>query len=172
MTQPTEQLLKDPAWWDENCEPWAQLVAIENDARGGFELMHQRASAHGSMISVKHPDNDLTFYERPEPQSQEWDGEGLPPVGGECECTFAVEQHDTWHKGRVVFSGIDPEGREFFIVDTKTYQACYRSLAHVRPLRTKEQRDRDELLEIIYMNEPSEVIADAILAAGWRKGAE
>lgn len=65
MKAPTEQQLKDPAWWDSNCAPWAITLAIETDARGGFERIHQRSGSDSSVIEVAHPDNDITLYHRP-----------------------------------------------------------------------------------------------------------
>jgi len=99
----------------------------------------------------------------------QWDGEECPPpIGSVCECTFSVEHHDTWHKGKVTYHGIDPEGREFFIVDTGTYQACYRSLDHVRPIRTESEKQRDELAnllgETVKMRNTFGEMADSILA--------
>lgn len=125
-------------------------------------------------------DNDPCCIPRPKPQPAnewvdgmpQWDGKECPPqIGSVCECTFAIEHHDTWHQGEVVFRGIDPEGREFFIVDTKVYQACYRSLDHVRPLHTKAERQREELIKVMddarrngVAGDLLTMVADAILS--------
>lgn len=102
----------------------------------------------------------------------EWDESTFPvPIGARCECTFAVEQHDTWHKGESVFHGIDPEGREYMVVDTGAYQACFRSLDHIRPIRTKAERDREELESTLlrWKDSTVEVIAGILIDNGWKK---
>lgn len=73
------------------------------------------------------------WIERP---AAEWDGQGLPPVGIECE---AVYESGAWHRvkvighdeGRIVFRWM--EGR-----DKGRYGACAISV-YFRPLRTAEQ---------------------------------
>lgn len=71
----------------------------------------------------------------------EWDGEGLPPLGADVECTFAVEDKKFWHHGNVVYRGLQPEGDDFIVVKTEQFSACYREGGGmVRPYRTPEQR--------------------------------
>ena len=104
----------------------------------------------------------------PRPTKQEWEGGLFPvPIGAKCECTFGVEHHDTWHKGECVFQGIDPEGREYVVIDTGTYQACFRSLDHIRPLKSQHERQREELLSFLegnWLQLDKEEIVDAILS--------
>ena len=92
------------------------------------------------------PDGCMGYFhecaiERPAP----WAGEGLPPVGADVECTFAVEMHEIWHRGTVIFNGIQPEGDAFVVVDTGKFQACYRHDGTcLRPYRTPEQIAAEE----------------------------
>lgn len=159
----TKRLATDAAYWRE-CDPSGgeathfDEVAVRFIKRNGHGWLHYMAGQWISFAPVKR------VIPRPQAPEAEW-VDGLPRMGARVECTFAVEHHDTWHKGKVTFHGIDPEGREFFIVDTGIYQACYRSTDHVRPLRTKEQRQKDELEAIIHdcTYDPKD-IADAILS--------
>lgn len=78
-------------------------------------------------------------------QPEEWNGEGLPPVGADVECTFAVEDHKVWHRGTVVHRAFQPEGDEFVVVSTGAISACYRADGTcVRPARTPEQIAAEE----------------------------
>lgn len=74
-----------------------------------------------------------------------WTGAGLPPVGADVECTFAVEMHEIWHRGTVVYCATAPEGYQFVVVDTGEVSACYRADGTcLRPYRTPEQIAADE----------------------------
>ncbi len=72
-------------------------------------------------------------------QKPSWNGEGLPPVGCECECQFL----DAWHVCKVLFVGaevivgvIDGSERAFSVSHTK-----------FRPLRTESEMKRDAAIE-------------------------
>lgn len=80
-------------------------------------------------------------------QNPAWNGEGVPPVGCECECQFL----DAWHVCKVLFVGaevivgvIDSSERAFSVNHTK-----------FRPLRTEAERNREKAAEAIdfYMPE-------------------
>jgi len=78
-------------------------------------------------------------------ETPKWNGEGLPPVGADVECTFAVEDHKVWHRGTVVHRAFQPEGGEFVVVSTGAISACYRADGTcVRPYRTPEQIAAEE----------------------------
>ncbi|EBB4192240.1 hypothetical protein CHY78_14585 [Salmonella enterica] len=74
-------------------------------------------------------------------QKPAWNGEGVPPVGCECECQFL----DAWHLCKVLFVGaevivgvIDGSERAFSVSHTK-----------FRPLRTESERKHEAVLESI-----------------------
>lgn len=74
-------------------------------------------------------------------QKSAWNGEGLPPVGCECECQFL----DAWHVCKVLFVGaevtvgvIDGSERAFSVNRTK-----------FRPLQSEAERKRDAAVEAI-----------------------
>ena len=68
-------------------------------------------------------------------QKSAWNGEGLPPVGCECECQFL----DAWHVCKILFVGaevivgvIDDSERAFSVSHTK-----------FRPLQSEAKRKRE-----------------------------
>lgn len=72
-------------------------------------------------------------------QKPAWNGEGLPPVGCECECQFL----DAWHVCKVLFIGaevivgvIDGSERAFSVSHTK-----------FRPIKSEAERKRDAAIE-------------------------
>lgn len=74
-------------------------------------------------------------------QKPAWSGEGVPPVGCECECQFL----DAWHVCKILFVGaevivgiIDDSERAFSVNHTK-----------FRPLRTEAERKHETVLESI-----------------------
>lgn len=100
---------------------------------------------------------------------EEWSGEGLPPAGTEC-----------------IFNRPGDKSYECEVIGYDGYLAvcampeeypCQDYVAidplRLSPLRTKEQRDREELLLFLQGNwlqlDKAEIV-DAIIAAGWRKG--
>lgn len=100
----------------------------------------------------------------PRPTRQEWDGEGLPPVGVECEVDDPVLGN--WNKCIVKWIG-----REVVVVDRpEGGELCVLKRAeNFRPLKSQQKRQREELAGFI-SNELGESkylglgIADAILS--------
>lgn len=182
MKEPTEQQLKDPKWWDENApegathfwEPSSDWYRVDSDGTTyAFYDNQWRVPCHGFRLGKER------IHQRPEkPASPEWDGKTFPvPIGATCRCTFAVERHDRWHKGRCVFHGIDPEGRGYMVIDTGAYQACFRSLDHVRTIRTQAEREvevlQEDLLGILpfceYTDDQISEMAKILHTQGYRK---
>lgn len=65
-----------------------------------------------------------------------WGGEGLPPVGCECERSWAG---DKWLQCKIIFSGDD-----IVVVKLATREAAYRlSDVRFRPILTEAERKRD-----------------------------
>lgn len=98
-------------------------------------------------------------------QNPAWNGEGLPPVGCECECQFL----DAWHVCKVLFVGaevivgvIDGSERAFSVSHTK-----------FRPLQSEAERKRNSAVEAMqreadegdnWIYSEYEIIYDAIAA--------
>ncbi|EAR5131664.1 hypothetical protein BZF73_03500 [Salmonella enterica] len=91
---------------------------------------------HECIVSRKQYESALSASQKPA-----WNGEGVPPVGCECECQFL----DAWHLCKVLFVGaevivgvIDGSERAFSVSHTK-----------FRPLRTESERKHEAVLESI-----------------------
>ena len=101
------------------------------------------------------------------PDAPEWNGEGRPPVNTKCK---AVSCHKlrtgtvVWHRegSDVDALVLDEDGFTAFWADT------------FAPLKTQAEREHEELAELLYnhgmVNRDCDPAADAIIAAGWRKG--
>lgn len=105
-------------------------------------------------------------------ESTEWNGEGLPPVGCVCEALITGE----WKRVKVAFSGDDLElnaSGEFVVIDLENTHLSWAD--EFRPLRTKEQIEREETVKsMVYFLEYApfiswEDIAGRIFDAGYRK---
>lgn len=150
-----ERLKVDESLWPEGATHFVAGGSVFSDVFWRVEDdAGVEAWAVGMSELVHYPDPFWPYESLPKmiprpakTQAPEWYGEFPPPIGSACECTFAIERNDRWHKGEVVLHGIDPEGRRYFVVDTGAYQPCFRSVARVRPIRTKERRERDETIE-------------------------
>ena len=77
--------------------------------------------------------------------SQEWSGDGLPPVGLDVECTF--ESWGYWRKGRVLYYGkqmifMEQDGE---YPDSKKFEGSMNPDGiKFRPIRTAEQIAAEE----------------------------
>lgn len=173
MKAPAQEQLNDPAWWDENAGT----------------ASHYCPTNKQFYDSRLHP---CCFTRPTKPAAPEWGGEGLPPVGSKV----VLRGKEKAASGRSGFSpGHDNAGEEVkiychFTDDTGVELAAYvgtnKRIGGVacarafKPIRTKEQREREELVEVLtnfFFDDVSETlkpedIADAIIAAGWPKGGE
>lgn len=164
MNTPTEAQLKDLKWWDENIGSAIRSIAIETDPHGGLYEIHKFLSESGAAYKeTSRFGNDIRVYKRP--ATPEWDGEGLPPVG--CECEMANPMCDRFelveiiaHKGEwaIYWDGSSPgKARSDWF----------------RPLRTKAERlaqhlaERDAFLaEDAEPQSEQEPVADRIMELG------
>lgn len=77
-------------------------------------------------------------------QKVEWDGEGLPPVG--CECEFMKYErgyHEAWRKGTILYASahtvvIDDYNPGEIVGHPRTFQ--------FRPIRSETDKKRDEAI--------------------------
>ena len=71
-----------------------------------------------------------------------WNGEGLPPVGCECECQFRGE----WQKCTILFSG-----KQIVVVMVGDDEYPFESKGSLfRPIRSEVERKRDDICDKIY----------------------
>ena len=76
--------------------------------------------------------------------SIEWNGEGLPPVGCECEAKIPVKNVWGWRRVKVVHTGNPASEKEALVFDVEsTYPAW---VDEFRPIRTEAERKREEVL--------------------------
>lgn len=94
----------------------------------------------------------------------EWNGEGIPPVGTECEAA--------WGEGS--------EWLKCVIVSAKAIAYFHRNEWHIgrashvnfRPLQSEEQKQVAEIAEIMQKNNSYQGKAQAVYNAGFRKVVE
>lgn len=191
MKAPTEEQLRDPAWWDENVPSGCEKVGVAyiDGKVWSHEFMMPGVTAMTSPCNA-----DVRFFSRPfrpeptkeerlaqhiaerdaflaedEAQPQAWDGEGLPPVDEWVEHC----KHGGWATTKVVgFDGSMPvcshgEGKYYGVPVSK-----------MRPLRAKDLRDRERhdltkiIKEAIRLGLNEQGISNMVWSAGWRKGVE
>jgi hypothetical protein len=104
------------------------------------------------------------------PAAQEWDGEGLPPVGIICDVWHLKK---TWRRAGIVAYVMSVEGEKavWQLVDYSEWGgdlAC-----NFRPIRSQAERDRKVLAEVlgncVKMRATFGEMADIIIDAGWCK---
>lgn len=90
-----------------------------------------------------------------------WNGEGLPPVGCECECQFGGE----WQKCTILFSG-----KQIVVVMVGDDEYPFESKGSLfRPIRSESDRKRDEAVKAIMLTGWCQTAAEEIydlVAAG------
>ena len=169
--KPTDEQLNDPRWWDENAPIDATHLAFHETGRTWFKanedgtpmLWHMRFDEWREGFVYGSP---VKMIPRPTAQPKDappWNGEGLPPVGCECECWDGEE----WHLGQSVGPYL---GGWLCMLTNNRERPFVGTELDFRPLRTPEQRLRDELEDLMKGNDffvPSWIrgrLADAILA--------
>lgn len=108
------------------------------------------------------------------PTAPSWSGEGLPPVGTECELHHETWGNNIWQKVTVKYAS-----NEYFITaDVAGEQHWHSRNTLLRPIRTPEQIAKDERdkaideirRELMPADEyVAELILDAITRLGYRK---
>ena len=159
-----ERLKVDPVYWDEVAAKNCKFALVRSGRVIAWAPDGHQGTWAGEII--RRPTT---------PEPKEWDGEGLPPVGCEVEMSLG------FHCG--IQAKITYMGDGVF---------CYRNLRNggeytgavsdstFRPLRTQAEREREELADLCRakFNQHTsssnsylwQQVADAIIAAGWRKG--
>lgn len=74
----------------------------------------------------------------------EWDGEGLPPVGVECEMSYAC---DEWYKCIIIAKG---EEQIIYQVNGGREFSGHRNNYRFRPIRSEADKKRDEVGLALY----------------------
>lgn len=129
------------------------------------KISHDLDSSKRNAISWRHHGNshDIIAYRLHQPKEAEqakaddeddlnecigqataplWNGEGLPPVGCECECQFRGE----WQKCTILFSG-----KQIVVVMVGDDEYPFESKGSLfRPIRSEAERKRDDICDKIY----------------------
>ncbi len=101
---------------------------------------------YGCIVTAKEYESALSALQRPA-----WNGEGLPPVGCECEC------HVDEGVIHCIVVGYDFDGKAVVMrnVPARKYFSIQANSGRIKPLRTEAERKRDAAAEAIdwYMPE-------------------
>lgn len=110
---------------------------------------------------------DIIAWRLHQPEQAAWNGEGLPPVGTECE--LAKHLHNAGTKVRVLCH--DEGAAVCRIIDgDKSHDLCQLQAFEISPIRTEAERKREEAIEAIYKayqegpGDVEEAVYDAIAA--------
>lgn len=85
-------------------------------------------------------------------QKVEWSGDGLPPVGCECERKFTGHSDTYWEMIKILWAGDDEILYEYIgknFNSTKQYHSNVSSTHLFRPLRSETDKKRDAAVESI-----------------------
>lgn len=110
-----------------------QLFEMESDYCSDFKLK-KCDDWIADVVTKQQYESALVASQKPA-----WNGEGLPPVGCECECQFL----DAWHVCKVLFVGA-----EVIVGVIDSYEGAF-SVNHTkfRPLQSEAERKRDAAVE-------------------------
>lgn len=147
---------------NENGHDW---IHRDRPFEGNFVTEWTADDNHSAVIAKARYECEISKNKTEHHPANEWSGEGVPPVGCECECQFL----DAWHVCKVLFVGtevivgvIDDSERAFSVSHTK-----------FRPLRTEADRKREVAIEAMqreadegdnWIYSEYEIIYDAIAA--------
>lgn len=150
------------------------LLVQELPKRGGWPEGAAKATSYCFMPGVHFWDNngfrvdysDLTtralgeaIVTREQYEATGWDGVGLPPIGVECERSWAG---DKWLTCKILFIS-----DEKVVVKLATREAAYgRHEVSFRPLRTEAERAIDEMVRLSGVSTGA---AKILYDAGYRK---
>lgn len=120
---------------------------------GNFVTRWTADDNHQAVISMARYECEISNNELQEQPTNEWNGEGLPPVGCECELKYKCHNDDAYW-GRVVIlwqrgddTLVEYVGDHF----KNTTQLIHKTSMHVdfRPLRTEADKKHDEVINEI-----------------------
>lgn len=110
----------------------------------GNSLVHYWHGINAVPLSCDHKESIVTYWQYKaalaESQKPAWNGEGLPPVGCECEVKRALD----WVKCKILFIS------DTHVVLMADEECCWNTCAcQFRPLRTESERKHEAVLESI-----------------------
>jgi hypothetical protein len=151
MTIDLERLAVDADYWDEVAPEGAtHFMYSEKFVKwvGGVELSFYVSSERKwkksfcSWSLQQYIDcGDYMIAKPTKPAAQEWDGEGLPPVGWHGECTWGNKENS--HEC-VILPGLKIAIN--FYTSWSVDQISQLEEVEFRPIRSQEQREREEII--------------------------
>lgn len=115
-----------------------QLFEMESDYCSDFKLK-KCDDWIADVVTKQQYESALAASQKPA-----WNGEGLPPVGCECEYQYKVHGSE-WCK----FECVAVDGKAVFGWSNNTPVALQSNTHNFRPLRTEAERKRDEAISEI-----------------------
>lgn len=130
------------------------------------EIVTLRKDDNSSSPSFVNDDGDYWFVElkRLERIEPEWNGEGLPPVGTECECSY---DGDPYLRTEVV-----AVTEKMIVIANKNNlgeDAFYHYQVKFRPIRSEREKAIDEMMKVVDHGLPSKELVARLYDAGYRK---
>lgn len=137
--------------WNGGECPVSKGVLVDVKLRNGVEFDNQYARSNDG-TSWAEPaywrhdgvPYDIIAYRLHQPEQVAWNGEGLPPVGTECE--VAKHLHNAGTKVRVLCH--DEGAAVCRVIDgDKLHDLCQLEAFEISPIRTEAERKRDEFTD-------------------------
>lgn len=114
----------------------------------GNSLLYYWYGINAIPLSCDHKESIVTYWQYKAAlaasQKPEWNGEGLPPVGCECEYQYKVHGSE-WCR----FECVAVDGKAVFGWSNNTPIALQSNTHNFRPLRTEAERKHEAALESI-----------------------
>lgn len=150
---------------NENGHDW---IYVDKPFEGNFVTEWTADDNHKAVIAMARYECEISKNEKGKQSADEWNGEGLPPVGCECEISFSGK---SLGQCEILFVG-----DSLIVWKQKSSQqegSGYHGHMKIRPLRTEAERKRDAAIEAMqreanegdnWVYSEYEIIYDAIAA--------
>lgn len=125
-------------WYGGLC-PVAEGTFVDVEYRNG--LIETYSDGMDLSWTHLHMDNhDIIAWRLHQSEQEVWSGEGLPPVGCECEVRRAID----WMPCKILFIS------DYHVIIQSEEEICWQTQAcQFRPIRTEAERKRDETVSLI-----------------------
>lgn len=125
---------------NENGHDW---IHRDKPFEGNFVTEWTADDNHSAVISMARYECEISKKETGKQSADEWNGEGVPPVGCECEC------HVDEGVIHCIVVGYDFDGKAVVMrnVPARKYFSIQANSGHIKPLRTEAERKRDVAIE-------------------------
>ena len=136
---------------------------------GNFVTEWTADDNHRSVIAMAKYECEISKNETGKQPDNEWNGEGVPPIGYECEC------HVDEGVIHCIVVGYDFDGKAVVMrnIPARKYFSIQANSGRIKPIHTEEERKRDAAVEAMqreadegdnWIYSKYEIIYDAIAA--------